>query len=176
MSKWSEIPLVAALGAMLEEKDKRERAEAEGKIKGSLTVLPKESVLEALKKLPLPDSLCTSEATVICSNAIEESEGVHIVANSEVYLGGKRLLTRTDVQPENNFSGCIKAKDGRCRIAENYRDWILDDEWKAYDSSSGQGVGKEMLSREYSYMLCEEYCGVIHFWMMGRVQKHFWIT
>ncbi len=157
MSKWPELPIIGALGAIFGEP-----------VKGDLSAMPEDKILEALKKLPLPDSLCTSDAAVICSNAAEEGEPVHIAANSEVYLKGKRLLIRTDVQPEKNFAGCTKAADGRCRIVENYQDWILDDEWKAYDSSSGQGDGREMLSREYSYMLCKEHCGIIRFFDDGQ--------
>lgn len=42
-------------------------------------------------------------------------------------------------------------------------DWVLDDEWKAVDKSSGQGEGNETLSREHSYMVCKEHLGIIYF-------------
>ena len=173
MSKWTEIPVVTTLKAMLEEKDKGEAASVES-FKGSLGKHLNKLILDTLKSMPQPDSPCTGEATVICYYAVDESISVHIkTATKSVFLADLSLLNKKDIQLESNFAGCKKAEDGYCRITENYREWILDNEWKGVDETSGQGEGKETLSREHSFMVCTEYGGLICFYNDGQSIKSF---
>ena len=77
-------------------------------------------------------------------------------------MNGFYLLKRTDIKPEKNFSGCKNNKEGnKCEIAENYWKWILDKEWKSANKTSGQGVGQETPSREWSFMVCTKHIGQI---------------
>ncbi len=175
MSKWPEIPLVTALGEMLAKKDNEK---LEGRVRGAVTAAPmtvsKEKVLEALKSLPEIDFPCICNATVICSEATEESKPVHIkVDEGTVHLAGLRELNKTDIQLEENFLGCKKSESDSCYIIENYSEWIWGNEWQGVDESSAQGPGREKLSVEKSFMVCTEYGGMIYFYNDGQEVRPF---
>ena len=173
MTNWPEIPVVATLQAILEEKEKRTEIDAKS-IKESLGEHLKEVILDTLKSMPQQDSPCTCEATVICSNATENSAPVHIVVIDEtVHLSGLQLINQTDIQLGSNFTGCKKAEDGLCKITENYLEWIWGQKWQDADKSSGQGEGKDSLSLENSFMVCTEYGGMIYFHDNGQGVRPF---
>ncbi|MFG6335928.1 MAG: hypothetical protein K1W20_10785 [Lachnospiraceae bacterium] len=125
-----------------------------------------ETAIQALKS----DSVCTCEARVICTNATEDSMPHHMKTEEGlVHMGNIEELNRTNIEPCENFEGCTKSPDGKCMIAQKYREWIADQEWKAVDETSSQGEGKEKLNKETSYMVCTEYEGVIYFYDDGQV-------
>lgn len=168
MSEWPEIPVVKVLGTILAQKDNGEKeeakAEAQGAAKGVLMPILTEKVLEVLSTMPEIDSPCTCKAAVICSEATAESVPVHIkVDGGTIHLSGLYELNKTNIQLEESFAGCKKDESRICKIAENYKEWILDNEWKEVDGASSQGEGKETLSRAGSYMICTKYGGAIYF-------------
>ncbi len=115
------------------------------------------------------DTLCTHNARIICSNAVDPEDTIKIdIKEGNVYMGDFYLLKRTDIKPETSFSGCKKNDQGICEIAKNYLEWIEDGEWKDVDQTSGQGKKEEALSRERSFMICTEYEGVIYFYTDGQ--------
>lgn len=127
-------------------------------------------VMEKVKEITESDSVCTCEARVICTNATEDSVPHH-VKNGEglIHMGNIEELNRTNIEPCENFEGCTKSPDGKCMIAQKYKEWIADQEWKAVDETSSQGEGKEKLNQETSYMVCTEYEGAIYFYDDGQV-------
>ena len=178
MSEWPEIPVVKVLGTILAKKDNGEKeeakAEAQGAAKGVLMPILTEKILEALSTMPEIDSPCTCKAAVICSEATAESVPVHIkVDGGTIHLSGLYELNKTNIQLEESFTGCKKDESGICKIAENYKEWILDSEWKEVDGASSQGEGKETLSMGNSYLLCTKYGGVIYFHNDGQEVREF---
>lgn len=131
-------------------------------------------IMEKVKEIMESDSVCTCEARVICSNATEDSVPHH-VKNGEglIHTGNIEELNRTNIEPCENFEGCTKSPDGKCMIAQKYKEWIADQEWKAVDETGSQGEGKEKLNKETSYMVCTEYEGVIYFKDDGQVIRDF---
>lgn len=136
-----------------------------------------QAVSEAIKAAYLVlenDSICTCKARVICTNATEDSKPHHMkTEDGLVHMGNIEELNRTNIEPSDNFEGCTKSSDGKCMIAQKYKEWIADQEWKAVDETSSQGEGKEKLNKETSYMVCTEYEGVIYFYDDGQVIKDF---
>ena len=136
-----------------------------------------QAVSEAIKAAYLvleSDSICTCKARVICTNATEDSKPHHMrTEEGMVHMGNIEELNRTNIEPSDNFEGCTKSSDGKCMIAQKYKEWIADQEWKAVDETSSQGEGKEKLNKETSYMVCTEYEGVIYFYDDGQVIKDF---
>lgn len=131
-------------------------------------------ILKMVMETAESDSVCTCEARVICTNATEDSKPHHMKAEDGlVHMGNIEELNRTNIEPCENFEGCTKSPDGKCMIAQKYKEWIADQEWKAVDETSSQGDGKEKLDKETSYMVCTEYEGVIYFYDDGQVIRDF---
>ncbi len=121
-------------------------------------------IMEKVKEITESDSVCTCKARVICTNATKDSVPHH-VKNGEglIHMGNIEELNKTNIELCENFEGCTKSPDGKCMIAQKYKEWIADQKWKAVDETSSQGEGKEKLNQETSYMVCTEYEGVIYF-------------
>ena len=129
-------------------------------------------ILKMVMETAESDSVCTCEARVICTNATEDSKPHHMKAEDGlVHMGNIEELNRTNIEPCENFEGCTKSPDGKCMIAQKYKEWIADQEWKAVDETSSQGDGKEKLNQETSYMVCTEYGGAIYFYDDGQVLR-----
>ena len=121
-------------------------------------------VISTLKKTWESDSLCTCKARVICTNATEDSVPHHMKhGDGLIHMVNIVELNKTNIEISENFEGCTKSPDGKCYIAEKYKEWIADEEWKSVDESSSQGEGKEKLNKDTSYMVCIEHSGIIYF-------------
>lgn len=127
-------------------------------------------VIDALKKAQEnSDSICTCEARVICTCATEDSIPHHMNGGDGlIHMGNIEEINKTNIEICENFEGCTKSPDSKCYIAEKYKEWIADEEWKAVDESSSQGEEKENLDKETSYMVCTEYGGIIYFYDDGQ--------
>ena len=152
MFKKVNSPLIEQLTSILEEKDE---------IGKSIKTIQEQTINLAVDIID--DTLCTHNTAIVCSNAINPEESVKMdVEEEKVIMNGFYLLKRTDIKPEKNFSGCKNNKeDGKCKIADKYLEWIEGQEWKHTNKTSGQGVGKETVSRENSFMICTKYEGMI---------------
>lgn len=67
-------------------------------------------------------------------------------------------LARTNIQREKAFDGCKIL--GKCI---NNKDYIEDKKWQIYNDRVRQGENKEVLNKEYSYMICKAAYGIIYF-------------
>lgn len=153
-----EMKLVSAIGSL---------ADLLNNSNGVNTGILSYSILEiinAIKKAQENDSLCTCEACVICTNATEDSLPHHMKkGDGLIHMGNIEEVNKTNIEICENFEGCTKSPDSQCYIAEKYKEWIADEEWKAVDETSSQGEGKEKLNKDTSYMVCVEYGGIIYF-------------
>lgn len=110
MQNWPEIPLIATLQAILEEKEKGTEVDARS-LKGTLGEHLKEAILNTLKNIPQPDSPCTCEATVICSNSTDNSEPVKIeVEDGTVSAGRFYLLKPKDIKLKKALADVRKVR------------------------------------------------------------------
>lgn len=105
---------------------------------------------------------CHCGARVICSKASEGSEPLHIIKEEElVHLKGLVILNKTDTRLDGIFSGCMAGTDVTDCTIGNGTD-ILDNEWKDAGTTVDEGEGKDEITQENAYMICER-GGVIHF-------------
>ena len=118
------------------------------------------------------DTPWSCNACVICTNATDDSIPVHM-KNVEglVHLEDVVELNKTIIEMEENFKGCKKASDGKCKIVDNCEAWIEDRMWQDVDETKNQGIDKQTLHREKSYMFCKEYAGIIYFYNDGQEVK-----
>lgn len=108
------------------------------------------------------DAPCHCGARVICSKAIEEAESLHIIKEEQlVHLQGLVILNKTDTRLDGVFSGCIAGTEKTaCTIGDGTG--IVDNEWKGAGDTFDEGEGKDEITKENAYMICER-GGVIHF-------------
>lgn len=108
------------------------------------------------------DAPCHCGARVICSKAIEEAEPLHIIKEEQlVHLQGLVILNKTDTRLDGVFSGCIAGTEKTaCTIGDGTG--IVDNEWKGAGETFDEGEGKDEITKENAYMICER-GGVIHF-------------
>ena len=108
------------------------------------------------------DAPCHCGARVICSKAIEEAEPLHIIKEEQlVHLQGLVILNKTDTRLDGVFSGCIAGTEKtECTIGDGTG--IVDNEWKGAGETFDEGEGKDEITKENAYMICER-GGVIHF-------------
>ena len=126
-------------------------------------------VLYATMRTLGSDSLCTCNVCVICTKATEDSVPHHMKSGDGlIHMGHIEELNRTNIEINKNFEGCKMSADGKCYIAEKYKEWIADEEWKEVDESSSQGEEKENLNKDTSYMVCVEHGGIIYFYDDGQ--------
>lgn len=104
---------------------------------------------------------CTSEAQVLCTSAIEGSEPVQMLKKKDkdfVEIGKISQLNKKDIERKEAFKECKLI--GKCT---NDKEDIENQEWQAFDNRVRQGENKEILNKEYSYMICTKGYGIIYF-------------
>lgn len=179
MPMWPLIPVVILLGTMLsscgsengkgesdeetdEKKEKDEKKETEETEEFEKEI----AECESTKGAP-----CTCNALVCCTSSGNETETVHIKKREEdrnILMADIAQLNRTDIEREKEFTVCKFSPDKKCTLDVTY---IEDQEWKAYDESSNQGEGKELLNANESYMICTYGRGYLFFKDVGQVMR-----
>ncbi len=128
-----------------------------------------DSVTESEKPQDAP---CVCDARVICTQASEASHPVHIKTQEGlVHISDITELGEKDIELEENFEGCKGARDLKCYIVENYKEWIQDGVWKAAADADEVGEGQHTLSWQDSYMICEKGPGMVYFQNPGQKIK-----
>lgn len=114
---------------------------------------------------------CVCGACVMCKNATDGSDPVHMIKDGErVELSGRSELNRKDITMEMPFAGCKTTEDKICGVkAED----IEDGEWQGVDETKSQGQDMETLKSQTSYMVCTKGWGMIYFVDAGQQVKNF---
>lgn len=114
---------------------------------------------------------CVCDACVMCKNAIDGSNPVHMIKDGErVELSGRSELNKKDITMEMSFAGCKTTEDKICGVkAED----IEDGEWQGVDETKSQGQDLETLKSQSSYMVCTKGWGMIYFVDAGQQVKNF---
>ena len=173
MPMWPLIPVVILLGTMLsscgsengkgesdEETDEKKETEETEEFEKEI------AECESTKGEP-----CTCNALVCCTSSGNKTETVHIKKREEdrnILMADIAQLNRTDIEREKEFTVCKFSPDKKCTLDVTY---IEDQEWKAYDESSSQGDGKELLNANESYMICTYGRGYLFFKDAGQVMR-----
>lgn len=173
MPMWPLIPVVILLGTMLSscgsENGKGESdEETDEKKETEETEEFEEEIAECESTKGEP---CTCNALVCCTSSENKTETVHIKKREEdrnILMADIAQLNRTDIEREKEFTVCKFSPDKKCTLDVTY---IEDQEWKAYDESSSQGDGKELLNANESYMICTYGRGYLFFKDAGQVMR-----
>ena len=179
MPMWPLIPIVILLGTMLSscgsENGKGESDEETDEKKEKDEKKETEETEEFEKEIAECESTkgepCTCNALVCCTSSANETETVHIKKREEdrnILMADIAQLNRTDIEREKEFTVCKFSPDKKCTLDVTY---IEDQEWKAYDESSSQGDGKELLNANESYMICTYGRGYLFFKDAGQVMR-----
>ncbi len=113
------------------------------------------------------DTECVCTACVLCTNATEDSEPLHMKKeDSLIHISGISRLNKTDIEIDGWFRGCKKAD--ACTVD---KESIEGGTWQEVDSENDEGEGKEILNRDKSYMICTKHEGVIYFYDDGQEIK-----
>ena len=179
MPMWPLIPVVILLGTMLSscgsENGKGESDEETDEKKEKDEKKETEETEEFEEKIAECESTkgesCTCNALVCCTSSENKTETVHIKKREEdrnILMADIAQLNRTDIEREKEFTVCKFSPDKKCTLDVTY---IEDQEWKAYDESSNQGEGKELLNANESYMICTYGRGYLFFKDAGQVMR-----
>lgn len=179
MPMWPLIPVVILLGTMLSscgsENGKGESDEETDEKKEKDEKKETEETEEFEKEIAECESTkgepCTCNALVCCTSSENKTETVHIKKREEdrnILMADIAQLNRTDIEREKEFTVCKFSPDKKCTLDVTY---IEDQEWKAYDESSNQGEGKELLNANESYMICTYGRGYLFFKDAGQVMR-----
>lgn len=98
-----------------------------------------------------------TQTQVLCTCAIKKSKSVKMLRDGKEVEKPSDLV-RTNIQREKAFDGCKIL--GKCI---NNKDYIEDKKWQIYNDRVRQGENKEVLNKEYSYMICTKGYGLIYF-------------
>lgn len=114
---------------------------------------------------------CTIDALVSCTSAIDETETVHMVSEADnVKITDIAQLSNKDIIRETAFSGCRLSADNKCTLDKSY---IEGAEWQECDENYDLSSGKNSLSCNSSYMLCQYGHGIIYFKDAGQLFKDY---
>ena len=179
MPMWPLIPVVILLGTMLSscgsENGKGESDEETDEKKEKDEKKETEETEEFEKEIAECESTkgepCTCNALVCCTSSENKTETVHIKKREEdrnILMADIAQLNRTDIEREKEITVCKFSLDKKCTLDVTY---IEDQEWKAYDESSSQGDGKELLNANESYMIRTYGRGYLFFKDAGQVMR-----